>query len=328
MVQNNLRVRAGERSGFPRFKPVSRFRTLTCDNNAQARQMVKIESGGKGTIRVKGLPTLKFQASRELPPAGHLAEFRITRTPKRVEAQFVFRMEVDVPAPSDPPVRPVGLNVGVRLQVASHDGDLIVEGRREDTRRAKRLQRKVSRGQRGSNSRRKKVRSLAKEIQYQAERRKGESHELSARLVKRHDFIAVEDLNIQRMTASARGTQESPGENVALKAGLNRAILDQAWGDLIAKIQYKAESAGVGFVKVDPAYTTQDCSLCGLRVPKLLGARYHRCPQCRVRLLRAVNAARNVLRLGLASAAGGKLAGAQEGSLLTEADGPGLRGNT
>ncbi|MGD0884176.1 MAG: zinc ribbon domain-containing protein [Thermodesulfovibrionales bacterium] len=48
-------------------------------------------------------------------------------------------------------------------------------------------------------------------------------------------------------------------------------------------------------VTVNPAYTTQDCSRCGYRVPKTLSEKVlHTCPQCGLLLCRHTNAARIV----------------------------------
>ena len=318
------RVKNGETPGFPRFKPFRRWKTLVCDNNVQARSMVKIGEDGKGALRIKGLPVMPFKANRNLPPIGNLAELRVCRTARRLEAHLVFASDVDLPAAPNPPERPVGLNMGVHFQVGVSDGTLI-PGRREDLRRTKRLQRRVSRAKKGSNGRRRKVRALSKERQRQADQRKGAAHELSARLVKDYDFIAVEDLSIKQMTRSGRGTVDNPGELVGLRAEWNRGVLDQAWGDLTAKLTYKAESAGTGFVLVDPAFTTQDCSRCSARVPKAIGARTHYCPSCGLNIVKDLNSARNVLRLGLvAQVGGGNLAAVQAVRLLTESIGTGL----
>ena len=67
------------------------------------------------------------------------------------------------------------------------------------------------------------------------------------------------------MTASAAGTVEAPGRNVAAKAGLNRSILDAGWGQFTSILVAKAESAGRRVVLVDPAYSSIDCHACGAR---------------------------------------------------------------
>ncbi len=64
-------------------------------------------------------------------------------------------------------------------------------------------------------------------------------------------------------------------------------------------LTYKAASAGRKVVEVNPAYTSQDCSSCGERVPKALKERVHFCPCCGLRLDRDTNAAMNILTLGM-----------------------------
>ncbi len=54
-------------------------------------------------------------------------------------------------------------------------------------------------------------------------------HQTSRLIADIHDLVIFEDLNIQGMTKSARGSREKPGKNVAQKKGLNRAILRSGW---------------------------------------------------------------------------------------------------
>ena len=91
------------------------------------------------------------------------------------------------------------------------------------------------------------------------------THRLTTDIVRRYETIAIEKLDIIRMSKSAAGTQESPGRNVAQKRGLNREILAQQWGELKRQIVYKAEWAGRDVGLVDPKFTLQDCHNCGWR---------------------------------------------------------------
>ena len=68
-------------------------------------------------------------------------------------------------------------------------------------------------------------------------------------------------------------------------------------------LTYKAEEAGRQFAKVNPAYTTQDCSDCGYRIKKKLSDRTHNCPNCGLIMNRDLNASKNILRIGLYSLA-------------------------
>ncbi len=98
------------------------------------------------------------------------------------------------------------------------------------------------------------------------------------------------------MSASAKGTREKAGRRVRQKAGLNRGILDAAWSELLAPLEYKLQARGGGLVRVDPSGTSQECSGCGARVPKALSQRRHQCPGCGLDLHRDHNAALNIHR--------------------------------
>ena len=56
---------------------------------------------------------------------------------------------------------------------------------------------------------------------------------------------------------------EAPGRNVAAKAGLNRVVLDAGFGLLEQMILAKAEEAGRRVVRVNPRFSSQECSHCG-----------------------------------------------------------------
>ena len=62
----------------------------------------------------------------------------------------------------------------------------------------------------------------------------------------------MEKLWVRNMTASAKGTVEEPGKNVAQKSGLNRNILDQGWSMFATFLGYKAHERG-GRVEFTPA---------------------------------------------------------------------------
>jgi putative transposase len=120
-------------------------------------------------------------------------------------------------------------------------------------------------------------------------------HQRSAQLARRYSLIAVEKLQLQHLTASAKGTQEQPGRQVKAKAGLNRALLDVSAAKFFFFIRFKAERAGGRVVFVNPAGTSQECAHCAMRVPKSLSQRVHACPHCGYTVDRDLNAARNIL---------------------------------
>jgi putative transposase len=76
-------------------------------------------------------------------------------------------------------------------------------------------------------------------------------------------------------------------------------VTDQGWAAFLTVLEYKAAEAGTRLIKVAPGGTSQACSGCGVAVSKPLSERTHRCPDCGLVIDRDMNAARNILRLGL-----------------------------
>jgi len=130
------------------------------------------------------------------------------------------------------------------------------------------------------------------------------AHQVSRQLVADYDLIVFEDLKIQHMTRRPQPRPDGEGgyeaNGARAKAGLNRAILDAGWGDLLAMTTYKAESAGRTVVTVDPRNTSRRCAACGhVSVGNRCGAVF-RCQACGHEAHADTNAAVNILRAGRA----------------------------
>ena len=132
-----------------------------------------------------------------------------------------------------------------------------------ETRRQRKLQKQLARQQRGSRNHEKSVRRLRSLKAGQSRRRLDNAHRASARIAREHSHVAMEALNHANMTATAKGTMEAPGVNVAQKAGLNRSLLDMAHGQFRAILKSKVIAAGGTFVLVDPKNTSRRCNPCG-----------------------------------------------------------------
>ncbi len=109
-------------------------------------------------------------------------------------------------------------------------------------------------------------------------------HQAARKLVNCFGVIAVEALHITGMV-----------QNHCLA----KSIADAAWSMFRAVLTSKAERAARTVIAVYPAYTSQDCSACGHRAPKKLSERVHVCSCCGLVLQRDVNAARNILKIGV-----------------------------
>ncbi len=160
-----------------------------------------------------------------------------------------------------------------------------------------RLQRALARAQKGSKRRARLVQQIARHHHLVALRRESGLHQVSKRLATGYTLIGLEDLAVAGTTASAAGTIEVPGKNVRQKAGLNRSILDAAFGTLRRQLEYKSSWYGSQVQIIDRFFaSSQTCSACGARAKTKLGlhVRVFECAACGVRIDRDVNAARNI----------------------------------
>jgi putative transposase len=203
---------------------------------------------------------------------------------------------------------PVGLDLGVATSVTFPDGRVeafAVASPRED-KRLRWLARQASGRVKGSRRRLQSLERLAKLKRHIASRRRDAAHKLSTRLASTHALIAVEDLNIRKMTASARGNAETPGIAVKAKASLNRRLLENGHSDFIRMLAYKCERTGSHLVAVNPAYTSQTCSQCGHCAPENRKSQaVFQCAACGLNINADLNAALNILAAGLAVSARG-----------------------
>jgi putative transposase len=101
------------------------------------------------------------------------------------------------------------------------------------------------------------------------------------------------------MMASAKGTIENPGTNVAAKSGLNRRMQDQGWGELDRQIDYKENWLGGLLLRVDPRNTSRTCNECGhVSKDNRLTQESFVCVRCGHAANADTNAAKNILGRG------------------------------
>ena len=207
------------------------------------------------------LGSLKMIAHR--PIQGHPRQITIVREGDHYYAAILTKVRTR--APEERERSEGGYDVGIKQPVVESDGTVHAMPLMtvQEQRRKARLHRSLSRKQKNSKNRTKARRALARFEARIARRRRDAAHQISHRLTKKYTHLACENLRLKNMTASASGTVEEPGRNVALKAGLNRALLDVAPGQLRRMVAYKAAWRGGILVAVDPARSSQECSECG-----------------------------------------------------------------
>lgn len=89
-------------------------------------------------------------------------------------------------------------------------------------------------------------------------------HKITTQLTNKFDLIVVEDLKTKNMSKSSKGNEITHGKMVKQKSGLNRTILNASFYQFVAMLQYKQTMLNDKlFVKVNPQYSSQECSNCG-----------------------------------------------------------------
>ena len=257
-----------------------------------------------GRVWVPKVGWLRFHLSRPVP-AG-VKSYRVTCD--RAGRWHVAFAHIPDPitGPSDGSV--VGIDRGVAVSAALSTGELLhapslTPG---EAKRVTVLQQRLARCQRGSNRRERTKRAIAKLRARERDRRKDWVEKTTTDLARRFDLIRVEALDVRAMTRSGRGTAGQPGMRVAQKRGLNRAIRQSGWGQLVSRLQHKAFSR---VEQIPAAYTSQRCSACGHIEPENRKSQaVFECQACNAGRCNAdVNAARNIAA-GRAVTARGDLA--------------------
>ncbi|WP_207461062.1 RNA-guided endonuclease TnpB family protein [Azospirillum sp. SYSU D00513] len=249
------------------------------------------------TVKLPKIGEVKFRLTRAIP--GTIKN--VTVTGDALGWHVVFSTEVEHTAPANfGPA--VGIDRGVVRTLALSDGtfrDMPKERLNVLDRRARKQARKLAKCKRGSNRRNAARKTLARTKAKIARVRLHWNHERTTEIAATHGVVALEALKTKSMTASAAGKVEEPGRKVRQKAGLNRAILNNAWHQFEALLSYKIAERGGELRKVNPAYTSQCCAECGTidKASRESQANF-RCGHCGHTANADTNAARSILRAG------------------------------
>ena len=229
---------------------------------------------------------IKCRVHREIK--GKIGKVTISKTPSGKYFASVCTEEEYAPT-IEKSGKAVGLDLGLKDFLTTSDGEKFKNNRytKKYERRLATAQKHLSRkkkGSRGHESQRLKVARLYEKI---SNSRADYLHKCAIGLVRRYDIICIEDLNVKGMVRNHK---------------LSKSISDASWYSFVAMLTYKAEWNGKEVVKIDRFYpSSQTCSVCGNRHGQTrdLSVREWECPSCHTHHDRDVNAAINILRVGL-----------------------------
>ena len=292
------RKKAGEKLkvGYPRMKKFDKYTSFTFPQvwvtskdkktgTARLTEAIKLRCDADSrfaTIILPGIGPLKIRLHRSLDWKNAK-----TVTVKKTAAGNWY-VSISVEQGLSPVLKDNGKQTGVDVGLINHVATSDEHYRkhpkylRQSEQLLKKQQRSLSKKKKGSVAYEEERLQLAKTHEHVANQRRDFLHKLSLWLVMTYSYIAFEKLNIPGMVQNQH---------------LAKAILDAGWGNLIRFTAYKSVMLrGNEVVRVNPAYSSQDCSVCGFRVPKTLSERMHVCPNCKTVKDRDHNAS-NVIEL-------------------------------
>ena len=230
-------------------------------------------------LRLPKLAKVKYRGGDI--PQGRLLSARINTEAGKWYYSATFEcadLEVDL-AP-----KTCGIDMGVASLATLYDGEKVIEWQapkilRKHEKRLKRFQRSLSRRVKGSNRRLAMRKKIAKEHQKIANIRADYAHKITSEIVKNHQVIKVETLNIKGMLKNHH---------------LAKSVSDAGMGNFLRILKYKADWYGRTLVEADQWFaSTKECRQCGDKQPMPLSKRMYECV-CGWRLPRDHNAAMNL----------------------------------
>ncbi|MZE77936.1 RNA-guided endonuclease InsQ/TnpB family protein [Streptomyces xinghaiensis] len=259
------RVKAGGAPGYPRFKGVGHFDTVTFPRDGDGCRWDSTPHDTQTRVRLQGVGHVRVHRHRSVK--GRVKTVGVKREGRR---WYVILACDEVPAE---PLPPTGSSVGIDLGTVH----FLTDSSGRHVRNPKFLA--VSAGElaaaqqhlatfpKRTRRRTKKHRAAARKVaRLHAKirrRRLDHHHKAALALVREHDVIGHERLNTAGMTRAPAPRPDPDGvflaNGAAAKAGLNSSILDAGWGQFLRILADKAESAGRRVIPVDARNTSRTC---------------------------------------------------------------------
>ncbi|MBD2606532.1 transposase [Scytonema hofmannii FACHB-248] len=277
---DNCKKKISGKKGYPSFQSCCRsveYKTSGWKLSENRKSIVFSDKNGIGKLKMKGTRDLNFYQPDQI---------KRVRLIKRADGYYVqFCISADRRETIKPTHQTIGLDVGLESFYTDSLGNKVENPRfyRTGEQKMKRSQRLVSRKVKGSSNRRKARTRLGRVHLKISRQRKDHAVKLARCVITSNDVVVYEDLRVK---------------NIVKNHCLAKSINDAGWYQFRVWLEYFGKVFKRITIAVNPSYTSQECSSCGVIVKKSLSTRTHVC-QCGCKLDRDHNAGINILNLGL-----------------------------
>ena len=267
--------------GFPKFKSKKNNHKLYTTNNQNGT--VFIENNRIKIPKLKSM--IKIKQHREF--VGLIKSCTISQNPS---GKYFISILVDTENIQLPKLdTKVGIDLGIKEFAITSDGEMFSNPKwlNKSEKRLRKLQKDLSRKQKGSNNRRKDRLKVAKLHEKISNQRKDYLHKISHYIISENQVIVIEDLKVSNMIKNHK---------------LAKSIADVSWSEFRRQLEYKSEWYGRELIIAPSNYaSSQLCSNCGNKSSqtKDLSCRTYICPVCGMEMDRDINASKNLLKLAM-----------------------------
>ncbi len=295
----------GKRSGKPKFKGRHYYKSFTypqLDNSDITK-----DQRGRNCVNLSKIGRVPLILHRPVPEGFKVKTGTVIREADSWYISITIEdKNVPVTVVENQPTEEnsIGIDLGVENYLALSTSEMVEHPRflRDSAHKLASLQKRLAARKKHSRPWKILKSKIAKLHQHIARQRLDFQFKLAYYLFSQGDVLISENLRLKNLTRRVQPKIDNDGtwlpNNQSAKSGLNKSILDTAYGQFVQVLKFVAWKLGKTVKEVNPCLTSQHCWSCLSSVPKLLKDRWHSC-SCGEECHRDENSGKLIKRIGI-----------------------------